>query len=83
MENKNINTTLFIIGLILILVSPLFGYILGECAIKLNGGAMDTSKYEWIIESVTVNIRTIGTVFSLIGGFSSLFYKHFLNNKNN
>ncbi|MGX4601729.1 hypothetical protein [Faecalimicrobium sp. JNUCC 81] len=82
MENKNIKTNLFIIGLILILVSPLFGYTLGEIAIKLIGGTMDTSTYEWIIESTTANIRIIGSILSVIGGFSSLFYQYFLNNKN-
>lgn len=76
MKDKDVKAIIFIAGLVIILLSPLIGYFVGESAIKLNGGVMDTSSYEWIIESVTISIRTIGAIFSLIGGLGLFCYKN-------
>ena len=74
MKNKDVKI-ITIVGLVIILLSPLIGYIVGESCITLNGGVMETSSYEWIIESVTVSIRTIGAILSVIGGFGMFFIK--------
>lgn len=64
--------TVFIIGCILILSSPLIGQNLGDKAIQRNGGSMDTGRYERIIDTNASNYQTIGTIIALVGGFGLL-----------
>ena len=62
----------FIIGCILIFSSPLMGQSFGDKAIQRNGGSMDTSRYERIIDTNTSNFQTVGMILSLVGGFGLL-----------
>lgn len=57
-----------VIGFILIFSSGSIGQKRGDWAITANGGSMDTSQYERIIEATTSNLRTVGIILSLIGG---------------
>jgi uncharacterized membrane protein YjjP (DUF1212 family) len=63
---------IFVIGLILIFLSSSIGERIGFNAIQNNGGSIDTSTYERIINSNTSNFRTVGLVVSLVGGFGLL-----------
>lgn len=60
------------LGFILIFSSSSIGQNKGDKAVVSNGGSMDTTKYERIIESTTSNFRTTGLILSLIGGFGVL-----------
>ena len=59
---------IFILGLILVLYSGEIGQHAGSKAIRNQGGSMDTSKYERIIKTTTVNFQIVGGVLSIIGG---------------
>jgi hypothetical protein len=63
---------MLLIGLILILSSASIGNRIGSNAIQRNGGSMDTSQYERIIDTNTSNFRTVGLILSLVGGFGML-----------
>jgi len=62
----------FIIGIMLIFSSVTIGQSIGDNAIRRNGGSMDTSRYERIIDANTLNFRTVGLVVSLVGGIGML-----------
>lgn len=61
-----------ILGFILIFSSGSIGQKKGDNAVASNGGMMDTSQYERVIESTTNNLRTTGLILSLIGGVGFL-----------
>ncbi|HEY5562384.1 MAG TPA: hypothetical protein VIK72_11635 [Clostridiaceae bacterium] len=60
------------VGITLIFSSVTIGQSIGDNEVLKNGGAMDTIKYERIIDSNTSNFRTVGLVISLIGGIGML-----------
>ena len=62
----------FIIGLLLIFAAPSIGRNAGSAAIRENGGSMDTSQYERIIDHTTVSYQAGGFAIALIGGFGLL-----------
>lgn len=72
---------MFFIGLTLIISSTTIGSKIGHNAIQRNGGSMDTSRYERIIDNSTSNFRTVGLVLSLVGGFGSLLSGYALYNE--
>jgi len=63
---------ILVIGIALILSSVSIGQKAGDNAIKRNGGSMDTSRYERIINTTTSNYQIIGGVLSFMGGFGIL-----------
>jgi len=63
---------IFIIGIITIFSSLSIGENFGSKAMQKNGGSMDTSRYERIIDNNTSNFQTIGMILSLVGGFGLL-----------
>ncbi|MCF6466147.1 hypothetical protein [Clostridium sp. Cult2] len=63
---------MLIVGLIIILSSTAIGNRMGNNAIQKNGGSMDTSQHERIIDTNTSNFRTVGLILSLVGGFGML-----------
>lgn len=65
-------TVMLIIGLMLILSSTALGSRMGSNAIQRNGGSMDTSQYERIIDTNTSNFQTVGLILSFVGGFGFL-----------
>ena len=67
-----IMVVMLIVGLILILTSTSIGNKIGSNAIQRNGGSMDTSQYERIIDTNTSNFRTVGLILSLVGGVGFL-----------
>lgn len=67
-----IAVVVFITGIIMIFSSGSNGRSAGHNAIRANGGSMDTSQYERIIESTTTNYRTVGVVLSFFGGMGVL-----------
>lgn len=87
MKKVNIKRILFImvvmlfIGLILIMYSTKIGKKIGYNAIQKNGGSMDASSYEMIIETSTSNFHTGGLVLSLVGGLGSLLSGYALYNQ--
>ncbi|MDP4089944.1 MAG: hypothetical protein Q8930_11825 [Bacillota bacterium] len=78
MKKKMVKTSLcvmaitFVIGIALILSSVSIGQKAGDNAMQRNGGVMDTSQYERIINTNTSNYQIIGGVLSLMGGFGIL-----------
>ncbi|MDR7857844.1 hypothetical protein [Tissierella sp.] len=62
----------FVIGLTLVLSSTSIGNRMGHNAMQRNGGVMDTSQYERVIDTNTSNFQTVGLVLSLVGGFGLL-----------
>lgn len=80
---KNSLITMFIVfiaGCILIFSSSTIGQNYGTKVLERNGGAMDTSQFEQIIDANTPSYRTGATVISFVGGFGFLlsgfvFYK--------
>lgn len=62
----------FIIGLVLIFAAPSIGRNAGSAAIQENGGSMDTSQYERIIDHTTVSYQAGGFAIALVGGFGML-----------
>ena len=63
---------MFIVGLVLIFSAPTIGQNAGSAAMRNNGGSMDTSKYERIVDETTASYRIGGLVISLVGGFGLL-----------
>lgn len=61
-----------ILGFVLIFSSSNIGQYRGDEAVASNGGSMDTSQYERIIESTTNNFETAGLILSLLGGLGFL-----------
>ena len=59
---------LFIIGLILVFSSGKIGENAGHRAMVKNGGSMDTSAYERVIDTAVLNYQIAGGILSLIGG---------------
>lgn len=68
----------FVIGIILILSSVDIGQGYGNDAMRRNGGSMDTSSYERIIESNITNYRLVGLLLSSLGGMGILLSSYFL-----
>lgn len=71
-ETVKYTTIAFAIGLILILSSGAIGQYMGDSAIQSNGGSMDTSQYERIIDGNATNFRTVGMALALVGGLGVL-----------
>ncbi len=69
---------IFVIGIILILSSADIGQGFGNDAMRRNGGSMDTSSYERIIEANTANFRVVGILLSTLGGIGILLSGHSL-----
>lgn len=70
----------FIIGLVLILSAPSIGRNAGDRAVRNNGGSMDTSQFEWIVDETTASYRMTGIIISLVSGCGMItsgyaFYK--------
>ena len=59
---------IMVIGLVLILASGWLGDYMGSNALQNQGGMMDTSEYERIIQITTDNVRAIGFIVSIISG---------------
>ena len=79
MMKKKITTTalvimcvVFIAGLLLVFIAPSIGQNAGNVAIRNNGGSIDTSQYERIINGTTTSFQIGGFVISLVGGFGLL-----------
>ncbi len=68
----------FVIGIILILSSVDIGQGYGNDAMRRNGGSMDTSSYERIIDSNITNYRLVGLLLSSLGGMGILLFGHSL-----
>ncbi len=62
----------FVIGLVLIFAAPSLGRNAASVAIRENGGSMDTSQYERIIDHTTTSYLTGGFAIALVGGFGLL-----------
>ena len=62
----------FVIGLVLIFAAPSLGRNAASVAIRENGGSMDTSQYERIIDHTTVSYQAGGFAIALVGGFGML-----------
>lgn len=60
---------MFVVGIAFILSATSRGQNKGDDAIWANGGSLETSKYNLVVESSIKNYRTLGTVLSLVGGF--------------
>jgi len=71
-----------ILGLVIILESQSLGIKRGERAIRRNGGYMETSQYNRVIEETAVNFRIIGIIIASVGGYglvtfgNSLYQDH-------
>ncbi|GEM02564.1 hypothetical protein SAMN05421839_1439 [Halolactibacillus halophilus] len=64
--------SLTVIGFVLIFTSGLFGEMFGNIALEQNGGGMATIDYERVYTTTTANVRTVGSILALIGGFGLL-----------
>ena len=62
----------FLIGLVLIFTAPSLGRNAASVALQENGGSMDTSQYERIIDHTTVSYQAGGFAIALVGGFGLL-----------
>lgn len=62
----------FISGFILILSSNTLSNKIGYRTLNKNGGCMDTSEYERILSSITLNCQLCGSLLSLFGGAGTL-----------
>ena len=58
-----------VLGIFVILASSSLGAKNGERAIRKNGGYMETSLYNKIIEEASQNYRIVGIITASIGGF--------------
>jgi|GEM_PF-884567 hypothetical protein len=63
---------IFIVGVALIFNSSGIGEKAGNVALHSQGGTMDTSSFQRIINTTTTNFQIVGTILSLIGGFGVL-----------
>lgn len=59
---------LFMIGIFCILGSMNYGKRKGDAVLHANGGSMETSKYNLIVESSIKNYQMVGEVLALVGG---------------
>ena len=62
----------FIIGLIFLFSSGKVGRSVGDGVLHSNGGSMNTSSYERIVDTTTTNFQIGGGILSMIGGFGLL-----------
>lgn len=63
---------MIIVGFVLILFSSLIGHKIGSDTVKQGGGVIVTTRDPISIEANTNNLRIVGSILSLIGGFGIL-----------
>lgn len=72
---------IMVIGLVLILTSGWLGDYMGSNALQNQGGVMDTSEYERIMQNTTENVRSIGFIVSIISGIGLVMSGYALYNQ--
>lgn len=63
---------IFAMGILLIFQSTKRGFEKGNDAIWENGGSIETSKYNRIVEESIKNYRITGIIFAAVGGVGVL-----------
>lgn len=67
-----------IVGLSLIFSAPSIGQKEGNKSIRSNGGSMDTSQYEMMVDSATRSFQIGGAILSAIGAVGLFMSGHAL-----
>ena len=75
------NAVIMVIGLVLILTSGWLGEYMGSNALQNQGGVMDTSEYERIMQNTTQNVRSVGFIVSIISGIGLVMSGYALYNQ--
>lgn len=71
----------FVIGLILVFVSPMIGEGKGRAESSGYDGGMDTDDYSRIVNTTIITYRTIGVVIAIVGGAGLLISGYVIYNE--